>query len=125
MASYWAHRSEHVVSNRIGFSCSIEIKTEKNKVTILHKHNKYTSTRIIAQINTRKMLKRKKRTDKWLQHVHRMDTNRILKQALQYKPKRRRKTGRPRKRWRDQLHLQDQGTGNTPKPSGTCKYKLP
>jgi hypothetical protein len=50
---------------------------------------------------------------KWLQHVQRMDTNRIPKQALQYKPK-----GR-RKRWRDQLHLEDQGTGNTPKPSET------
>ena len=26
----------------------------------------------------------------------------------------RRNIGRPRKRWRDQLHLEDQGTGNTP-----------
>ena len=25
----------------------------------------------------------------------------------------------PRKRWRDQLHLEDQGTGNTANPSGT------
>ena len=25
----------------------------------------------------------------------------------------------PRKRWRDQFHLEDQGTGNTPDPSGT------
>ena len=25
--------------------------------------------------------------EKWLQHVQRMDTNRIPKQALQYKPK--------------------------------------
>ena len=23
----------------------------------------------------------------------------------------------PRKRWRDQLHLEDQGTGNTPNPT--------
>ena len=53
----------------------------------------------------------------WLQHVQRMDTNRIPKQALQYKPKGRRNIGRPRKRWRDQLHLEDQGTGNTPDPS--------
>ena len=29
----------------------------------------------------------KKYQEKWLQHIHRMDTNRILKQALQYKPK--------------------------------------
>jgi len=49
--------------------------------------------------------------EKWLQHVQRMDTNRILKQTLQYQPKGRRKIGRPRKRWRDQLHLEDQGTG--------------
>ena len=44
---------------------------------------------------------------KWLQHVERMDTNRLPKQALQYRPKGRRNTGRPRKRWRDQLHLED------------------
>ena len=56
---------------------------------------------------------------KWLQHVQRMDTNRLPKQALQYKPKGRRNIGRPKKRWRDQLHLEDQGTRNTPSPSGT------
>ena len=55
--------------------------------------------------------------ENWLQHVQRMDTNRIQKQALQYKPKGRSNIGRPRKRWRDQLHLEYQGTGNTPKPS--------
>ena len=57
--------------------------------------------------------------EKWLQHVQRMDTNRLPKQALQYKPKGRRNIGRPRKRWREQLHLDDQGTGNMPNPSGT------
>jgi len=46
-----------------------------------------------------------------------MDTNRLPKQALQYKPKGWRNVGRPRNRWRDQLRLEDQGTGNTPKPS--------
>jgi len=56
---------------------------------------------------------------KWLQRVQRMDTNRLSKQALQYKPRGRRNIGRPRKRWKDQLHLGDQGTGNTPNPSGT------
>ena len=49
--------------------------------------------------------------EKWLQHVQRMDTNRLPKQALQHKPKGRRNKGRPRKRWRDQLHVEDQGTG--------------
>jgi hypothetical protein len=48
--------------------------------------------------------------EKWLQHVQRMDTNRIPKQALQYKPKGRRNIGRPKKRWRDQFHFEDQGT---------------
>ena len=55
--------------------------------------------------------------EKWLQHVQRMVTNRIPKQALQYKPKGRRNIGRPRKRWRDQIRLQDSGTGNTTNPS--------
>jgi hypothetical protein len=55
--------------------------------------------------------------EKWLQHVQRMDTNRIPKQALQCKQKGRRNIGRPRKRWRDQLHLEDQGTRNTSNPS--------
>ena len=54
---------------------------------------------------------------KWLQHLQRMDTNRLPKLALQYKPKGRRNVGRPKKRLRDQLHLEVQGTGNTPKPS--------
>jgi len=44
---------------------------------------------------------------KWLQHLQRMDTNRIPKQALQYRPKGRRNIGRPKKRWRDQLHFED------------------
>ena len=43
--------------------------------------------------------------EKWLHHIQRMDTNRIPKQALQYKPKRH--IGRPRKRWRDQFHFED------------------
>ena len=47
------------------------------------------------------------------------DGHRLPKQALQYKPKGRRNIGRPRKSWRDQLHLEDQGTGITSNPSGT------
>ena len=48
--------------------------------------------------------------EKWQQHVQRMETNRVPKQAIKYKPKGGRNIGRPRKRWRDQLHLEDQGT---------------
>ena len=52
---------------------------------------------------------------KWLQHAQRMDTNRIPKQALQYRPKGRRNIGRPKKRWRDQLTLRikEEETGLT------------
>jgi hypothetical protein len=42
----------------------------------------------------------------WLRHVERMDTDRIPKQALKCRPKGKRSIGRPRKRWRDQLHLE-------------------
>ena len=44
---------------------------------------------------------------KWLQHVQRMGTKRLPKQALRYRPKGRRNLGRPRKRWTDQIHLED------------------
>jgi len=64
-----------------------------------------------------KVKKIKQYQEKWLPHVQRMDTNRIPKQALQYKPEGRRNIGRPRKRWRDQFHFEDQGKGNTPNPS--------
>jgi len=56
---------------------------------------------------------------KWLQHVQKMDTNRLPRQALRYRPNRQRDIGQPKKRWRDQLHFEDQGAGNMPNPSGT------
>ena len=57
--------------------------------------------------------------EKWLQHIQRMDTDRLPNQALQYKPKGRRNIGRPRKRWRDQFHFEDQGKDSTPNTSLT------
>jgi hypothetical protein len=42
----------------------------------------------------------------WLQHLERMDTGRIPKQALRYRPQGKRSIGRPRKRWKDQIHLE-------------------
>jgi hypothetical protein len=53
---------------------------------------------------------------KWLQYAQKMDTNTI---PTQYRPEGRRNIGRPRKRWKDQLHHEDQRTGNTPNPSYT------
>ena len=44
---------------------------------------------------------------KWLQHIQRLDTNRLPRQALKYRPEGRRNIGRPKKRWRDQLHFED------------------
>ena len=81
----------------------------KKRISVLDK--KTGAQNIIKEI--------KQYQKKWLQHLQRRDTNRLPKQALQYKPKGRRNIGRLRKRWRDQLHLEDQGTGNTPNPSGT------
>jgi len=48
-----------------------------------------------------------------------MDRNRLPRQALKYRPEGRRNIGRPKKRRRDQLYFEGQGTGNTPYPSGT------
>jgi hypothetical protein len=42
---------------------------------------------------------------KRLQHLHKMDTNRIPKQTLQYKSEGKRNIESPRKRWKDQLRL--------------------
>jgi len=44
---------------------------------------------------------------KRLQHVQRMDGNRLPIQAMKYRPEGRRNIGRPKKKWRDQLHFED------------------
>jgi hypothetical protein len=92
--------------------CIIDDKELKiiNVVYVLCIRQKLGAQNIVKEI--------KQYQKKWLQHVQRVDTNRLPKHALKYKPKGRRNIGRPRKRRRDQLHLQDQGTGNTPNPSG-------
>ena len=59
----------------------------------------------------------KQHQKKWLQHVQRMDTNRIPPKSTIISTKGRRNIGQPRNRWSDQLHLEDQETGNTPNPS--------
>jgi tRNA G18 (ribose-2'-O)-methylase SpoU len=72
-------------------------KLDKENINVLGE--KTRSQNIIKEI--------KQYQEKWLQHVPWMDTHRIPKQALQYKPKGRKNIGRPRKRWRDQLHLEN------------------
>jgi hypothetical protein len=48
---------------------------------------------------------------KWLQHLQRMDRNRLPRQALKYRPEGRRNIGRPMKRWRanSTLRIKEQG----------------
>jgi hypothetical protein len=43
---------------------------------------------------------------KQYEHIERMDTDRIPKQALKYRPKGKRSIGHPRKRWKDQFPLE-------------------
>ena len=45
----------------------------------------------------------------WINHLERMDNNRLPKHALNYKPRGRRDRGSPRKRWQ----RVDAGTGQT------------
>jgi hypothetical protein len=52
------------------------------------------------------VLEIKKYQREWLQHVERMGTDRVPKQALKCRPKGKRSIGRPRKRWKGQLHLE-------------------
>jgi hypothetical protein len=46
-----------------------------------------------------------------------MDTDVILRQTLKYGSKGKRSIGRTRKRWKDQLHLEEQRTGTRPNTS--------
>jgi hypothetical protein len=77
-------------------------KLDKERITVLGE--KTGAQNIVKEI--------KQYQEKWLQPVQRMDTNRIPKQALQYKPNGRRNIGRPRKRWRDNfiLRIKEQET---------------
>jgi hypothetical protein len=57
---------------------------------------------------TQNIIKEKKQyQEKRIEQVQRMDANRITKQTVQYKPNGRRNIGRRRKRWKDQIHLED------------------
>jgi hypothetical protein len=52
---------------------------------------------------------RSKHKQDWIDHLQIMDNNRLPKHAVNYKPRRRRYCGRPRKRWQ----CVDAGTGQT------------
>ena len=81
------------------------------------KLDKEKNQRIREKTGAKKRVKEiKQYQKKWLQHVQRMDRNRLPRQALKYRPEGRRNIGRPKERWRDQLHFEDQGKGNAPNP---------
>jgi len=61
-------------------------------ITKLDKENNQCIRQKMGAQNIVKEIKQYKK--KWLQHVQRMDTNRLPKEALQYKPKGRRNIGR-------------------------------
>ena len=62
--------------------------------------NQLKNQRIREKTGAQNIVKEiKQYQEKWLQHVRRMDTNRIPNQALQYEPKGRKNIGRPRRRY--------------------------
>jgi len=72
-------------------------KLDKEKINLLGKKREHRT--IVKEIKQYKK--------KWLQHVQRMDRNRLPRLALKYRPEGRWNIGRPKKRWRDQLHFED------------------
>jgi hypothetical protein len=75
---------------------------------VITKLNKEKNQSITVKTGVQNIVKEiKQYQKKRLRHVQRMDRNRIPKQVLQYRPTGRRNIGRPRKRWRDQIHLED------------------
>jgi predicted GTPase len=73
------------------------------------KLDKEKNTSIRKKTGARNIVKEiEQHQQKWLQHVQRMDKNRLLsRQTLHYRPNGQRNVGRPRKRWTDQIHLED------------------
>jgi hypothetical protein len=71
-------------------------KLDKEKIQVLEKKLGHNILKEIEQYQ-----------QKWLKHAQRMDKNRLPRQALHYRPNGQRNIGRPRKRWADQLHLED------------------
>jgi len=74
-------------------------------ITKLDKENNHCIREKMGAQNIVKEIKQYQK--KWLQHIQRMDTNRIPKQALKYRPEGRWNIGQPKKRWRNQLHFED------------------
>ena len=66
------------------------IETGKNMVTV----------RLLAAIKEKKFTKAKANGVRWYGHVLRKDDGHILRKALEFEVKGKRKRGRPRKTWR-------------------------
>ena len=86
-------------------------------ITKLDKEKKQCIRQKTGAHNTEKEIKQYQ--EKWLQHVQRMDTNRLSKQAVQYKPKRRRNIDDGRRDGGTNFILRIKERDNTPNPSGT------
>jgi len=85
----------------------------RNTCTVINRYFYFIAKCIREKTGAQNIVKEiKQYQEKWLQHIQRIDTNMIPKQALQYKPKRRRHIGRPRKKWRDQFHFEDKRNRN-------------
>ena len=78
----------HIISQTVRFS-------EKRKV-IVHKMCVFIFSICILD-------KKDEYTRSWPLHVQRMPLNRMPLKSYQYRPQGRRTTGRPKKRWREQL----------------------
>ena len=119
----WGECPTLITNNLLSYRYNLRLIFNENETLLgITKLDKEKNQCIRQKTGAQNIVKEiKQYQKKWLQHVQRMDTNRLPKQALQYKPEGRRNIGRPRKRWRDQLHLEEQGRGNTPSPSGTWR----
>jgi hypothetical protein len=74
-------------------------------ITKLHKEKNQSIKKKTGAQNIVKEIKVYQR--KWLQHVQRMDKNRLPIEALHYRPNGQGNIGRSRKRWADLLNLED------------------
>jgi len=102
---YFAHESSQRLGRTKGMRLILALRFLKFTYPKLDKEKNTSIRRKTGAQNIVKEIEQYQQ--KWLQHVQRMDKNRLPRQALHYRPNGQRNIGRPRKRWADQLHLED------------------